>query len=283
VKSQQGGFDMRCKVLLGAVLLMLVSCQREAYTPDDATSDVDGDGLTFSEEMEFGTDPNNPDTDGDELSDGLEVKIYGSNPLDIDTDDDTYQDNHEVIEGTDPTARKDRIYIGYWPYNPDKDEMAKPAWNSLFDVGKKFPRYKATDQYGDKVELYDFAYLDKKIIVDVSAEWCPPCNAMSAWLSGDRDWGPVYDGEFPGVREMIEDEEIFWITILGQNNFGAPADGGTVSAWHDLYPNEFVPILADKNSKVINHISLAWWPSLFVLDEEMNILATPYDNINDVL
>ena len=35
-----------------------------------AQSDVDGDGLTYVQEMEKGTDPNNPDTDGDGLKDG---------------------------------------------------------------------------------------------------------------------------------------------------------------------------------------------------------------------
>jgi len=274
---------MRCKVLLGAVFLVLGACQQgDVYTPD-VTNDVDGDGLTYFEERDLGTDPLNPDTDGDGLSDGMEVKVYGSNPLVVDTDDDTYQDGHEVTEETSPTDRKDRIYTGYWPYNPDKDDITKSKWDSPFGVGEKFPRYKAVDQYGDRVELYDFAYLNKKIIVDVSAEWCPPCQAMSAWLNDDPDWGPAYDGEFPGVREMIEDEEVFWITILGENNYGQPAEGDTVSDWHDLYPNELIPVLADTDLKVISHISLPWWPSLFVLDEDMTVLSTPYDNINDVL
>jgi len=46
-----------------------------------APIDSDGDGLTDSEEVNIGTDPNNPDTDGDGISDGDEVNA-GSDPLD---------------------------------------------------------------------------------------------------------------------------------------------------------------------------------------------------------
>ena len=43
--------------------------------------DADGDGLNRDDELAHGTSPTNPDTDGDGLSDGAEVKLYGTNPL----------------------------------------------------------------------------------------------------------------------------------------------------------------------------------------------------------
>ncbi len=43
--------------------------------------DYDGDGLTNREEFLLGTDPTNPDTDGDGVSDYDEIHIYRSNPL----------------------------------------------------------------------------------------------------------------------------------------------------------------------------------------------------------
>jgi hypothetical protein len=69
-----------------------------------ALGDDDGDGLSNQQELQLGTDPNNPDTDGDGLNDGAEVNQYGTNPKNKDTDGDTLSDGDEVnIHGTSPT------------------------------------------------------------------------------------------------------------------------------------------------------------------------------------
>jgi hypothetical protein len=44
--------------------------------------DADGDGLSGIVEQSLGTDPNNPDTDGDGFSDSMEVSELNSDPLD---------------------------------------------------------------------------------------------------------------------------------------------------------------------------------------------------------
>jgi len=46
------------------------------------STDDDGDGLTYMEEIALGTDPNNPDTDGDLFTDYEEAKITHTDPLD---------------------------------------------------------------------------------------------------------------------------------------------------------------------------------------------------------
>lgn len=78
-------------------------------TADDAILfgqpiDSDADNLDNSREQIIGTDPNNWDTDGDELSDGDEVIIWKTDPLRPDTDQDSFPDGVEVKNGYSPTG-----------------------------------------------------------------------------------------------------------------------------------------------------------------------------------
>lgn len=66
--------------------------------------DKDADGLDDNRETDVGTDPNNWDTDGDELSDGDEVIIWKTDPLNPDSDGDSYLDGSEVKSGYNPAG-----------------------------------------------------------------------------------------------------------------------------------------------------------------------------------
>ena len=100
-------------------------------TASAGPGDLDGDGLTNEREAALGTDPLNPDTDGDRLTDRDEVETYQTNPLVVDTDDDRLPDGDEVqIHLTDPRNRDmdgdgridgDEIAGGTDPRNPDSD------------------------------------------------------------------------------------------------------------------------------------------------------------------
>ncbi|MDT0641957.1 hypothetical protein RM553_03845, partial [Zunongwangia sp. F363] len=115
----------------------------------DATAgpcDQDKDGLTNDEETELGTDPTNPDTDGDGIGDGDEVG-NGSDPLNpcdpdatagpCDQDEDGLTNDEEVDLGTDPTipdtdgdgiSDGDEVGNGSDPLNPcDPDPTAGPC------------------------------------------------------------------------------------------------------------------------------------------------------------
>ncbi len=70
---------------------------------DDSGLDRDGDGLTNLQEFLASTNPQNPDTDGDGLSDGAEVNTHLTNPLVADTDGDGLSDGAEInTYETDP-------------------------------------------------------------------------------------------------------------------------------------------------------------------------------------
>lgn len=94
-------------------------------------ADPDGDGLTNDREAALGTDPLQPDTDGDRLLDREEVETHLTDPLDPDTDGDGLQDGDEIqTYQTDPRqpdtdgdglSDGDEIRLGTDPRNPDTD------------------------------------------------------------------------------------------------------------------------------------------------------------------
>ena len=61
--------------------------------------DSDGDGLSYDDEIAFGTDPSAADSDGDGLLDGPEVLFHGTNPNSGDSDGDGMDDQYEALCG----------------------------------------------------------------------------------------------------------------------------------------------------------------------------------------
>lgn len=108
---------------------------KPVYSVSGGDIDSDNDGLLDKEETTIGTNPFDPDTDKDGLSDGQEVKEYKTEPLqedtdldalkdgaevlthktnpkDQDTDDGGVMDGHEVLEdGTDPLNKADDLML----------------------------------------------------------------------------------------------------------------------------------------------------------------------------
>lgn len=64
--------------------------------------DSDKDGLDDVREREIGTDPSNPDTDNDGLSDSDEVIVWKTDPSNPDSDGDSYLDGQEIANGYNP-------------------------------------------------------------------------------------------------------------------------------------------------------------------------------------
>lgn len=260
---------------LSIVLLALSACAGgpadKGVDPSEGegegASDADGDGLSDSEEADLGTDPSVSDSDGDGISDGDEVEA-GMNPKELDSDGDGYTDNAEMTEGTDPTDAESVIYVGGWPYNENKDDIEEPAEEDEAAMGATLPHFILEDQYGDMVDIYDFAGHGKPVIIDMSALWCYYCKEMAAWIEDEPSY---FDGYWTWVPEMVQNGEVYWITVMVQDRSGNAPTAKTAQAWYDLYPNPLVPVLADVDQELYNYFldDLYGFPSLYMVDENM--------------
>lgn len=93
---------------------------------ETCNSDRDNDGLRKCDEEIYGTDPRNPDSDGDGIKDGDEIFIYKTDPLKTDTDGDGISDYDEIFiyktnplsEDTDGDGLEDGVEILLYKTNP---------------------------------------------------------------------------------------------------------------------------------------------------------------------
>lgn len=222
-------------------------------------------------ELEHGTDPDDPDTDDDGLTDAEEVKDHGTDPLRVDTDRDGYDDWIEVQASTDPLAAWDRPYVGGWPFNPDKDALgALDDWSGDNEVGARLPRMRMRDQHREYVDAYDFAAQGVDTVVLFCGIGFDACHGLGALLAGQPS---AYDGdaELEALRDAVQDGRLQWITVLDDD---AQYEGPTQQdqAWWDsAYPNPDRLLLADRRGELHD-----WWGyiaelGVLVVDAEMVI------------
>lgn len=133
---------------------------------DPANPDTDGDGLLDGQEVDvYETDPLDPDTDGDGSSDGDEVNVHGTDPLDPDSDGDGLQDGEEIELGTDPLERDsdgdglsdaDEVAAGTDPLDADSDGDGLTDGQELdHGLDPLNPEDAAADPDGDGVSSAD--------------------------------------------------------------------------------------------------------------------------------
>ena len=207
--------------------------------------DSDLDGLPDRTEAGLGTDPTNPDTDADGLTDGEEVAL-GSNPLSADTDGDGYSDGDEVFEGKDPVDPSSRIYTGNWPYRRDKSMFADPGTETRAWPGEPIPRLHALDQFGDTVDLADFAAPDVEILIEVCGVIWGACRELAVARTDSEqltEW--AYLGE--AAMDRVRDGTGRWVTVISEGGeLGSSSTYQDVLDWSDEYGDD-IPILWDED------------------------------------
>tara|TARA_X000001036_G_scaffold25927_2_gene21605 strand:+ start:513 stop:1307 length:795 start_codon:yes stop_codon:yes gene_type:complete len=234
--------------------------------------------------------------------------ILTSFAVSLDSDGDGYSDEDEVKIGTNPKDPGDRYYLGSWPYNPEKDSIEgeelpiqcpkniscecesnsdcvnnnckknpRGEYYCTPKPGDTFPRLIAVDQYGEFVDLYDFAMQGKQIVIEFGAAWCSPCKGLSNWLStGDASglrnnrW---WKDEYSIIYEKIKNDEIIFITILFEDELREPASYSTSYAWHEKYPNDKIVVLADEYKDIHQWMKPTGYPCINLIDENMKLVT----------
>jgi len=178
-----------------------------------------GDGLTNLEEYQKGTDPNDPDSDGDTLEDGAEVAGAGSrpatDPAKADTDGDGLRDDVETHTG---------IFV------------------SALDTGTN-PTVSDSDGDGanDRVEV-----VAGTNPMDVTSVPIPPLRIMpvgdsiTAGYTDNPDWDEPFNfGYRSGLYTRLKNAGYHFQFVGGSpqpwnNQSGDPTRGGTVTPTFDL-------------------------------------------------
>jgi thiol-disulfide isomerase/thioredoxin len=199
----------------------------------------------------------------------------------FDSDGDGYLDGEEVESGCDPEVDEGN-YTGGWPTNPEF--IQDPGWGDDGEVGWPQPRFCGSDQHGDLVDLYDFGGQNKPVVLDISTQWCGPCQNISLWIEdgeethlqyrSDPDTGepifyPWYYEEMDVIPDLVQSGEVLWVTILVQNQDHEAPTQETVDQWVAAYPNDLVPVLLDDDQRIYNWMRITGYPTLNVVDDQM--------------
>ncbi|CAN5872097.1 hypothetical protein BH10CHL1_BH10CHL1_30740 [soil metagenome] len=141
----------------------------DSIDSDGPLGDPDSDGLTNAQETTIGTNPNNPDSDGDGISDTIEVGPNSASPLDTDGDDipnalDPDSDNDGRSDQSERTLDSDSDGIpDYLDFDDDGDgvltkneDLNKDGDPTNDDTdGDGIPNYLDTDDNGNGILTKD--------------------------------------------------------------------------------------------------------------------------------
>lgn len=164
VREVRGTIRHQKEIFLGGE-----SCYLMTEEPLPIGTDNDGDGANSAIEKDAGSDPNNPDSDGDGISDGLEIFRLLTLPTKRDTDGDGLIDG---IEDANRNGRVEDSETNPREWDSDRDGLCDGLClvnkgtelrgedknlNGLIDKNETDPRKKDTDKDGilDEQEYFN--------------------------------------------------------------------------------------------------------------------------------
>ncbi|HCP48271.1 MAG TPA: hypothetical protein DIU15_19690 [Deltaproteobacteria bacterium] len=138
-------------------------------------------------------------------------------------------------------------------WHADSDDVPADLAGTGWRTGDIAHDFILSDQHGDEVQLYQF--YGKVIVLDVFAQWCPPCqenapHGEDLWLEGNGD--------------------VIVLAATQQDYESNPPDNSDLNAWADTYSLTH-PVLADP-AMTQDSFVVTGYPTYVVIDQEMNVV-----------
>ena len=220
-----------------ATLMVTVKrVSEETITVINEDSDADDDGLTFSGEKKNGTNPNDPDTDKDGLSDDEEVKKYHTNPLSTDTDRDGLSDGEEIKNGLNPLQNFSNPFDISYLTDKTYSDIKKTVDKFYSDYSEKMGLSK---EDAEKLKSNFYEFLLPKISADIDYE-----NDYT--LSPNKNVSEEVNNFFEFVKILPDDMQKFEL-----NSFCFFEDG-KLDSEEKAFLSSFM-----KNKEDTNNVTLA--------------------------
>ncbi len=193
-----------------------------SFPSNPCSSDRDNDGLTRCEEEMLGTDPNNPDTDGDGISDGDEINVYNTDPLKTDTDGDGISDYDEIF-----------VYVTN-PLSPDSDGDGISDYDEIFKY-RTDPNKVDTD--GDGISDYDeiYMYLTDPLKIDTDSDGLTDGDEILIYKTDPLK----ADTDGDGISDYDE------IMVHKTDPLKSDSDGDGLTDWEEIFTYKTDPLNPD--------------------------------------
>ena len=219
---------------LGATTTMDANVMSQTTEVIFVDVDSDGDGVPDQQEIKNGTDPNNPDTDGDGLKDGVDP-----NPLNPDTDGDGDPDGHDPAP-TDPKifTPPDTDHDGI-PDSIDSDIDNDGLYNwEETKIGTDPYKYDTDgDGYSDEIDAYPLDPKRWKKDVPTLTATVVPVVSGSASPSSPSDTTSVATTTSDTPEAAVLGEKLYNnddTATATNDGWGMPAPR---KSWLDIYLN----------------------------------------------
>ncbi len=205
---------------------------------DDASGDLDGEGLSNYEEYILGTNPINNDTDSDNLTDYAEVITYLTDPLDEDTDDDLLSDYYEII--IDPF---DDLYLTNNTYqtNPLLADTDSDFLSDLYELNVSLTNPLVNDTDADQMlDGYEWEYGLDPFTNDAAEDY--DSDGLTNYIES-LYWSDPFNEDTDGDN-LLDAEEIEYGTSL----ISADTDSDLLTDYQEIIVHHTDPLDSDSDS-----------------------------------